>query len=244
MTIRAVLLSAVAAVSISSVAQSAEIVGSNINLEYTSFPDVSDLSSLSVTGSVEVGVNRNFSVQLDAGAYNSEILDDTGTNIAAHAIYHTNEFTSLGAYVSSDEFDGERINMFGVEGGTGQDGFDFEGYLGFGEEQGVDVAQFGILGRYVFDNNFGIGWDLDLVNLSDSGDDVTLTRTSLRGDYSASENVLLYAEVGSLYANVDTGLLSSSGSETFVGIGAEIAFGKGRGATFNGRSLGEVIPGF
>lgn len=239
MNLRTILLSVgVTAASVTS-ASAVELVGSSIALEYSAFTEDSSFAATSAKGSVELGFNKNFSLQGDLGGYKLNLVDETGSNIGLHGIYHVNETTSLGAFVSSDSIAGENTQYLGLEAGFGRDGFGLEGYAGKTDFEGVDATIYGLLGHYTFGNNVGLGASVDAVDFDIAG--LSMSRYGFQLDYKASENTLIYAEIGSLSAEIDDFGLSDS--EQYVGIGIEFNIGSTRGTTFGDRGLLRLIPG-
>lgn len=219
-------------------ASAVEVTGGNITLGYSSFTEDTSFSALVLKGSVELGFSKSFAVQADLGGFGYNFINETGTNFGLHGIYHLNETTSFGAYISSDSILGDSNEVYGVEAGFGSNGFDIEGYFGKTEFSGTDASTFGVLAHYTFEGNFGIGASVDRLDINVSG--LALTRYGLKADYML-ENTAIYAEIGSLAA--DIGEFSLSGSERYVGVGIEFNLGAKRGATFSDRGFLKMIPG-
>lgn len=232
-------LSAGIITAVSTSASAVELVGSSIALGYSAFTEDNSFSAATAKGSVELGFNRNFSLQADLGGFGLNQVNETGSNIGLHGIYHVNETTSLSAFASSDSIAGENTQYFGLEAGYGNNGFGVEGYVGQTEFEGVDATIYGLLGHYTFENNIGLGASVDTVDFSIGG--ISLSRYAFKLDYKAAENTLVYAEIGSLSAEIDD--FGLSGSEQYLGLGIEFNIGSNRGTTFGDRGLLKLIPG-
>lgn len=218
-------------------AQAAELTGGSLDLGYSGFFDDTDVSKTSLRGQAELGFTRNFALQLDLGYYDLNALDDSGTNIALHGIYHVNETVSLGAFYGQDSLNSVDADYLGIEGGFEiGESVATEVYLAAVDDNGIDGTLFGL------ELSNGLNEQIDLtagVEHATYDNDLDLTRLSLGMDYSAGGPTKFYAEIGSLNADV----LGLSGSEAFFNLGIRLDFGAKRGATFGQRGLLDLIPG-
>ena len=215
----------------------AEFTGGSADFGYSAFLDDTDVSRLALRGQAELGFDQNFAMQMDIGTYNFGFINDSGTNIGLHAIYHVNHATSLGVFYARDNLAGGNGDVFGVEAG-----FDFsnttagEAYFSTGDSQGIDANIYGFdLAHYISDA-FQLRAGVDFVD-SDLGFD--LTRWAFGVEYQSIGPANYYAELGSLDANA----LGLAGSEAFLGFGVRLDFGMDRGATFGQRGLLDLLPG-
>ncbi len=233
---RSLIVFAAAGTIFGAAAEAFEFNGGELSLGYSAFSDDTDISKLSVTGSAEFGFSRAFSVQLDAGSHAFNFVDENGTNISAHGIFHANEQLSLGAFYGVDRFNGDSADFYGLELGYELPNVDLEGYVARGEESGVSADVFGLDGKLKANETLDVMASIDHASF-DGGLD--LTRFSVGGVWKATPGIGLYAELGSVKADA----LGFSDSEGYVGIGATFTFGADRGATFGRRSTFELIPG-
>ncbi|EPX79836.1 porin [Litoreibacter arenae] len=213
-----------------------ELTGGSVDLSYSAFTDETDVSKLALQGSVEAAFTRNFGAQLDLSYHDFNLVNDSGTNVTLHALYHVNEVASLGLFYGRDSDGTTDIDFYGIEGGYEFADFDAEMYLATGDEAGISGNILGISGRYGLNEQTGLGGSIDRVDF-DGGVDVT--RIGLKVDHDLTETFNLNAEVGTLRASAS----GVSDSEAFVGIGAQFKFGAERGATFGKRGLLDLLPG-
>ncbi len=239
MTIITRIAGAIALVSITSPVAAMELNGGDFNVNYSWFDQkVGDetVDTFSFDGAVEVGFNQNFAAQLDLGRYSFGLIDERGTNIALHGIYHLNEATALGAFYGADDILSDSTDFYGVEAAYNTDQYEVEAYFGTGEDSGVDGNVYGILGAYDVTEGIAVTGSLERADI-DGGFEYSKYAIGVR--FSASPQAALTASIGS--AEAEAGSLS--GSETFFSIGAEFKFGQKAGATFGRRGLLKLIPG-
>jgi hypothetical protein len=213
-----------------------DVTGGEVSVGHSFFTDDSDFARSGIEGSVELGFSQTLGVQVDASLQRFNVAGETATAFAVHGLYHISEATSAGIFVGTENVASENNTYYGAEIGTELARSDFEGYIGSGEEEGIGATVLGLSGTYNINDTFSLGASLDYVNLEG---DASLTRFGVTGDYAIGEQTNIYAEIGTLSAS-DAG---NSGSETFVGIGAEFNFGAERGATFERRGLVGLLPG-
>ncbi len=213
-----------------------EMTGGDLSIGHSVFIDDTDIARSSLEGSVELGFNRSFGVQIDAGLHRFNFAGENSTTLTVHGIYHLSDATSAGLFIGADEVANESVSYIGAEAGHDFGRAGIEGYFALGNEFGSLGDTVGISGRFQATDTIDVGASLDRVSLG-AGDDVT--RFGLRGDLAVGEQTGLFAEAGSL--NADVG--GASDSEAFVGIGATFSFGANRGATFDRRGLSRLLPG-
>lgn len=216
----------------------AEVTGGSLALSHSAYTDDTSVANTALEGSVEYGFSRNFSLQGDLG-YNSFHDSDTHlTNATVHGIFHINPSTSLGGFVGVDSSNSNSSTVYGLEFGhavSGQTGV--EGYVAQNEDNGADLTQIGLSGRYEMTPQVGFGASLDYGNFDIKAD---VTRFAISADYAVADNLRLSAELG----EVDAKAFGFGGSEAYVKLGAKITFGANRGTTFGTRSLSRLLPGY
>lgn len=213
-----------------------EITGGEAVLGYSAFAGNTDVSKASLTGGVEIGFSSAFSLQLDAGAHSFNLWDETGSSVAVHAIYHFDDALSIGTFYGVDRLAGAPTGLYGIEGGYKQVSFAVDGYVAQADDSELSATVFGLEGRFATGEAFYIGASVDRIDF-DSG--FGLTRFGVTGTYSFSRYSGVYAELGRLTGDA----YGFSGSEIYVGIGANFSFGADRGTTFGRRNVFELIPG-
>ena len=216
-------------------AQAVEVTGGSVGLSYSAFTEDTDFNRLGLEGSMELGLSRNFGLQLDAAYHDFGFFDIDSTLLGLHGIYHMDEATSFGVFYTRESAEGEDADMLGVELGHEVRDWDFEGYIGSIDTSAGNAMFGGIQARYETGEGLGITASYD----RGDEDDSDVSRFAVRLDRDVSPTTNLFLEVGT--ANVDAGTIDVS--EPFVGLGGKIAFGAARGATFEQRGLARLIPG-
>ncbi len=230
------ILVTLAAMGLAQSASAVEVIGGTAEIGYSTFTSDSSLSRTIAAGGIEVGFSRAFSMQLDLAMYGLNTISRTGRNVTLHSNFHINDSGSVGLFLGSEDISGPNASYYGIEGGFELPEADIEMYLSREDDGASDVNQFGISVSHDFGNDLGISGKYDRASFNGGAD---LTRFSVGMDYNLSPTSKLYGEVGTLSASA----VGLSGSETFIGIGARINFGGGRGVTFNRRGLLDIIPG-
>ncbi|MFN3971707.1 MAG: hypothetical protein ACK4L4_10060 [Gemmobacter sp.] len=218
-------------------AMAQQVTGGSLSLSHSFLTDESSISKTTLLGAVEVGLNRDFSLQFDLGLNRLNEVKENTTNFVLHGIYHLNENTSAGLFAGTDRADGESVNFIGFEFGhvAGQTGF--EAYAARGEEQGISGTILGLSTRYAATPQFGIGVSVDQLDIGVAN----ARRYSVNGDYDVVPNFKVFGELGVVRGSVP--LAELSGSEGYVKLGGKITFGAKRGTTFGQRSLTNLLPG-
>ena len=229
-------LAAIASAVAFSSAQAVEVTGGDVALGYSTFTDDTDVSKFAVTGAVEIGFTPNLALQFDAGAHAFNLIDETGTNLTLHGIYHANEQVSFGGFYGNDRLFGDNQDFYGLETGFESGAANGELFIAHAEDSGFDVNITGLSGSYGFDHGFTLGGSLQYANFDGSLD---VTRLGATGTYTVNPAFDVYAELGTVKA----GAFGFSNSEPYFGIGAAMTFGADRGATFGRRGLFELLPG-
>jgi len=218
-------------------AQAVEVTGGSVGLSFSAFAEETSVNRVAVDGSVELGFNRNISVQIDLAYSDFNFTGLNTTTLGLHGIYHLSDTTSLGAfYVNEDENGGGDLDIFGVEAGHDAGQFEVEGYLARVNGGGADGDMLGVSARYELPTALGVSGSYDRV----SGSGADFRKFAVQLDRDVSPSVNLYAEVGTARLNV-AGLTDS---EPFVGLGGKFVFGAQRGATFGQRGFTRILPGF
>ena len=222
-----------------SAAQAVEVTGGSVDLSYSAFLDETDIDKTSFEGSLEMAFDRNWAAQVDVGYDSFGFTGVDATSVGLHGIYHLNEETSFGAFYTHERAElyglDDEADILGLEFGHESGRFEFEGYLGRGEAAGFDGTMFGLSGRYALSDRVGVTGAIDRIEV----EGVDLQSLSLKVDGEVSDSLNLYVELGSGKAD----LLGASESEPFVGVGGKVTFGAKRGATFERRSIADLLPG-
>lgn len=208
--------------------------GAELGIEYTDFPDVDDLSSVTYFGSAEFEVVPNVAVAADISFYDFEVGDADVSNFTVHGIYALNDATKIGAFFGRDDVEDLTIDNYGIEGV-----YDFgfgavEGYLGFGDDGADDITYFGVAGNYGLGGGFGVVGALDVVSI----DEIDVSTIEVGGEYALAAGPKFSATFGSLTIDDDFG----EESENYFKIAASIGLGPQGGTTFSRKGLFEVLP--
>ena len=209
-----------------------ELRGGSLTFGHSAFVRDTSVSKTSLDGQVEVGFGRSIGLQLDLGISHLNSIGEGSTNATLHGIYHVSDQTSLGLFVGADRLSGQSLDFVGFEVGQEAAKFDIETYIAYGEDSGIDGTIAGFSGRYSVSDSFGIGGSVERGDIGGVG----LTRFGLKGDYAATPNIALVAEVGAFDA-------PGTSTEAFVGLGGKFTFGNERGTTFGKRGVVNLIPG-
>jgi hypothetical protein len=215
-------------------AQAFEVTGGSIALGYSGFTDnlLSDVDKTTLGGQIEVGFSRDFSMQADLGFMNYGFSDFDAHNFGLHGIYHLSDTTSLGGFVGRDTIESEDLSIYGVEVGHQAGPLGLEAYLSIADAGVEDGTVYGLRAAYGITDSTEIGLRYDHINIDGLG----ASRLSVAGEFALSSGFAVTGEIGS--ADID-----DSGSEGFFAIGAKFNFGANRGATFNQRSVLDLLPG-
>ena len=212
------------------------ITGGQLGIEYAAPVDGSDFGGTTYSGGLEYGINRQFSVAVDASGYLPDNLDTDFSSLTLHGIYHLSDEASVGVFAGRDSVEDASANLYGIEGGMELMGGTVEGYIGQVDGDIDDATLFGLSGVYDLRPNISVIGNLDVANT----DDTTLSQAAVGAQYQLDGGPAFYAKIG----NVTAEFAGDDESQAFIGIGATIAFGAERGTTFDQRSLFEVVPGF
>lgn len=212
------------------------VTGGSLGIEYSVPTNLNDFGQTVYSGALEYGINRNFSVSADLSGYKFDNISTEVSSATLHGTYHMSDSMSVGAFYGQDNLDGATADIYGAEIGTEIAGGTVEGYIGKvdGDSDGVML---GADGTYALQNGFSVIGGFNHVSI-DGG--TSAGRISVGGAYEMENGPQFYAEVGQMSA--DTGTVSQS--ETYVGLGARVAFGTHRGTTFDKRSIFEILPSF
>lgn len=217
------LISTALSLLVSGAVQAQELVGGTLGLEYFTFSgDLNELDKFTLFGGAEMAVNQGFSIQADASYSDFGYSGFDSTAITLHAIAHLSPNASVGFFIGNESLEGFDESYYGLEFGASKDRFSSEGYF----TTVSDEVVWGLKAAYAVNNVGEIGLGFDTVNIE--GYDVS--RVSINGEFMASEQLALTAEIGS-------GRIEDTGSEGFIQLGAEIRFGNTRGTTFDRRHI-------
>ncbi|MFE3838115.1 porin [Pseudogemmobacter sonorensis] len=227
------ILLALAGAAFASSAHGFEVVGGSVAIGYSAFTEETDVNKLNFGGQLEFGLSREFSLQGDVNLSKFGLTDIDNRSIGLHGIYHLSSETSLGAFIGTDRVEGANVDFYGIEAGHQFGQFGLEGYLSRADLEGVaDGTVIGLKGEYAITPAALVGVRFDNINV----DGYDASRLSLTGQYAFTEGFAVTGELGN--ADIDT-----YGSETFFGLGVKVSFGAKRGATFDQRSVVDLLPG-
>lgn len=221
----------------------AEITGGDLTLSYSQF--LSDLetadggdtaSKLSLGGSAEFALQRNFSLQADLMQAQVALIDETATMVGLHGIYRFGEVTSVGAFAARDSVSGADFTYAGLEAKRIFPTFDAEGYVARVGGDADGATLFGVSGQYRMLPNLDLGVSLDRL---DGDGETELTRLSAEAGYHLIWGARIGAEIGA----AEVGVADIADTEGFVGLSFSYAFGAERGAGFERRGLLDLLPG-
>lgn len=216
--------------------QAFDLTGGEVKLGYSTLTGDGDFAKTSLQGALEMGFTPRFGMQVDLGLNAFSGIGKTATTATLHGIYHLTEKTSLGLFYDQDHLSGENVGFYGFEAGQNAANFDGEAFVAVGEDGGISTRLIGVSGRYTLSDTFGLGGSLQRANLEDG---VAITRLGVKADMELGQAAGAFVELGTLSGGLD----GASGSETFVGIGANFKFGAGHGVTFGKRGVFELLPG-
>ncbi len=228
------LLLALAGAIFAPAAQAFEVTGGSLSLGYSGLTD-SDLDALNkvtLGGSIEMGFTQQFSMQGDLRLTKFGFSNVDNLNFGLHAIFHVSDTTSLGAFAGRDDSDVGDLDYFGIELGHQSGPIGLETYISRADDAGETGTVFGLAGDYAFSDTTSLGLAYDKIDVDGYG----ASTIALNGEFIAAPGLGLTGEVGS--ADID-GL----GAEVFMGIGVKVNFGAKRGATFDQRSVVDLLPG-
>ncbi|PYF11211.1 hypothetical protein C8J30_103307 [Rhodobacter viridis] len=215
------------------VAQAADVTGATLGLDYSAFTDDTGgtANKTALSGSVELGFDRNFSLQGDMSIGHFGLTDVDTFGAAVHGIYHASEFASVGAFIGRDSIEGDGDTFYGAEAGFEQGQFSGNVYVSHMNDPLADGTLMGIGGAYKATDAFTLGASYDNIDV----DSYDLSRAQLEAEYRM-DNFAVTAQLGSADAE-------GFGSETYFGVGAKVTFGAKRGTTFEQRGLLAIWPG-
>jgi hypothetical protein len=215
----------------------AQVTGGSLGVEYSAPTDGGDFGGTTYSGALEYSFGRSFALSFDIAGYRLDNINTDASSATVHGVYHLDEMTSFGVFYGADSLDGgDAQALYGIEAGTEFGDADVEAFIGQLEGTNDDALIYGFDANYGFSNGFsaiGSGGFTDV-------DDRSLSRIAIGGQYEIAGGPQFYAEVGNVSA--ESGGVEAD--QTFVGVGARIAFGAERGTTFEQRSLFEILPGF
>ncbi|MEX0368605.1 MAG: porin [Ruegeria sp.] len=231
---------AVATGLIAGAAHAVEVTGGYVELGYSSFTDTDIGSRYNLNGAGELAFSRSFSLQLDAGTYRFNEIDESGTNVTLHGNFHASDNLSLGAFYGRDSIDGDDLDFYGVEAGFDAGQVDIEGYLGRHEVDGVsglDGNIFGLAMKSYATDQLELMANYDLVD--NFGGLVDANVYSVGANYALSDNAEVFGTLGA--ARLDA--FGFSNTEAFVSFGVRMNLGNARGTTFDRRGVLDKLPG-
>ncbi|ROU02778.1 hypothetical protein [Histidinibacterium lentulum] len=228
---------------VASPALAVDVTGGSVTLSYSGLVeevtnrdgDRADAERRSLSGSAEVELGRIFAVQGDLAFHGYGLDDAGGQSLALHGIVHAMPELSIGLFAGIESLDGRDADFAGIEAV-----YDFaqgtaEAFYASGQYGGSDGHAMGISGEYYA--NHWLSFTASAAS-ADFGGRLEVGRAAV-GARVALGAVDLTAEYGR--ADVGFGRFGDDGA--FASLGATYTFGFKGGATFEGRSLGALLPG-
>lgn len=230
MTYHAFLAAAALAVS-TTPALAQGVSGGQLSIGWGAPTDLDDLGSTVYSGGLQYDITPQIGVSLDLSGHKFNNVNTEATSATLHGIYALNQTLALGVFYGTDWINDTSTELYGVEGSYAFIGGDVEGYAGV---KGDDTL-FGVDGAYRLSQGFSLIGGLDVT----SGD-TSVNRIAAGAQYQLAGGPSFYAEIGR--TGRETAGVSTS--DSFVGLGATVAFGNGGGTTFAPRSGFNVSSGF
>lgn len=219
-----------------SAVQAQEVTGGTIQLGYSSFiggGGNTDVNKLTLGSSLEYGFSQQFSVQGDFALMKYGLSNVDTANFGLHGIFHINDTTSVGGFIGQDRIEGDGLDYFGFEIGHQVGAIGTEAYISRADSGvGVKGTVLGIKGEYAVNEVTSVGARFDNINVQG----IDASRFALTGEVAATPGLALTGELGQ--ARIET-----LGSEAYIGVGVKVNFGAKRGATFDRRSIVDLLPG-
>ncbi|WP_376871628.1 hypothetical protein [Albirhodobacter sp. R86504] len=224
---------AILAAGFAQAAVAGEVTGGALGYSYSAFSDDSagNVDKNALAGSVEYGFDRQFAVQGDLSFMKFGATDFDGKAFTLHGIYHLDDFTSFGAFITREDVESLGQTSYGLEVGHEMGLMEVEGYIAHGEADDIDGNLFGISALYNATESFSFGLGYDNLDV----DSVDASRVALVSEY-AFDRVVISGELGQ--ADIE-----DLGSESYFELGARMTFGANRGTTFGKRGFLEILPG-
>lgn len=238
MIYKAILASTLA---LSTSAASAQVTGGYLGAEVLSYNEDGIDASVSYSGGLEYAFNRNWSIAANLEGFDQGLLSNAGGNLTLHVMYHLNEEATIGLFRGADALDGDVTatgqGLTGIEAGYEIGKIEGEGFFAiYDDEEGADYIEelsgatlVGASGEYAITDQISATAAFGFL----SSDTEDASSFSAGASYTFVAGPSLYAEVGQ----------TSVGDEdsTFIGIGANVAFGADRGTTFDIRSAFDSV---
>ncbi|NSX54769.1 outer membrane beta-barrel protein [Parasulfitobacter algicola] len=213
--------------------------GAEIGVSTFALTDDSDLGYNQLYGSVEIGLSKRLSFQIDANIYDGYTFDDNTENVMLHTIYDVSDYFSFGLFAGFDyglQSDDDNTTLFGLEGAYNLGRLDTEWYFGQYHEDGDTATFFGLQGDFALTDAVSVFGDFDRTFID--GRDVKGRRLAIGLAYEFENRAKIFAKVGQFELDAD----GNDADEPYVQIGASLTFGPNNGTTFSTRSVFESIP--
>ncbi|QQA42683.1 hypothetical protein [Pelagovum pacificum] len=188
-----------------------------------------------LSGAVEVGFGRSFAVQGDLAFHNYGFSDLDGSSVILHGIYHINDVASFGVYTGREEVEGDGVDFYGIEGGLEFGRGEVEAFYATGEYEDTDGDIAGVMAAFSVRPSIRLTLE---TAYGDFGGGLELDRTAIGAEYDFGAITF-----SGQYGQGGGSIGGYSGEEAFLALGARYDFGAERGATFENRALGSLIPG-
>lgn len=216
-----IILSTAALIAASTPVVAQQFTGGELGFEYNQLLDDGEVDGTNYYAGAEIGFTRDFSIGVNVAN-----LDFTGedTRATLHGIYHLNDVSSVGLFVAGGDND---TRSYGIEGGMELFGGDIGGYIGQISLDDEDALAIGLSSNTPIGANFSFFTDFDIV----ADEAVAVSTNEIGFEYTIAGGPDLFAQ----YGRIDLDTTAGDGSTDYIGVGARIEFGAGRGTTFEGR---------
>ena len=229
-----ILASSLALILAASGAQAVELLGANAGLSYGKMTEApfNNFEKTQLEASAEVGFAPSLSVQGDIALTALTRANRDADSYGLHAIYNTNADLAVGAFAAYDDVQGYDISSYGVEVAGRASGVAYEAYIGRTDDDKKIGELFGLSAQIDLIEEAKMGLRYDNIDLGAARTE----RLSLTGEYKATSDITLTAELGKMRVN-------EANSEPFFTIGAKWNFGGKAAPTFKQRNVMAIVPG-
>ena len=206
-----------------------EFTGGTFGADYSTYPDIDELTSTSFSSDIEFAITPQFSAALSMSSTTYDIngpYDLSSSSRFLHGIYNINDAVKVGAFYGSESIYYLNSDTYGIEAAFDNGTFNAGGYVGAGQFFEEDVTLYGLNGGYVFGGGFGINADVDRVDMDIN--DATMTTSSIGVEYNFGNGAAIALDVGQY--KVENEFFSNE--EDFVTLGASYSFGPNGGVSF------------
>ena len=206
-----------------------DFAGGTFGLDYTTYPDIEEITATGFSSDIEFAITPQFSAALSMSTTTYDIdgpFELSSSSTFAHGIYHINDAVKVGAFWGNESVFYYSSDTYGLEAAYDNGSFNAGGYVGAGQFVEEDVTLYGLNGGYLFGAGFGINADVDIVDMDIN--DYTMTTSSVGVEYSFGNGAAISLDVGQF--KVENEFFTDE--EDFVTLGASYSFGPNGGVSF------------